>query len=109
MKTGRKQRKNPNNSVSRVWLRELVAAQSFAGSNPAGVSRRMRIMRKFRVGDVEFFRTCNPYTTYQNLSMFIGGILTKETNPTVDISDKDMVIKKGLDKWSFRRMRGDKR
>lgn len=56
---------------------------------------------------VKFFKVFDPYTTYQNLSMFIGGVLTKEVNPTVDISDADMVIKKGFDKWSFRKMKGD--
>ena len=57
---------------------------------------------------VAFFKAIDPYTAYQQLSMFIGGILPKETMPLVEISDEDMIVKKGFDKWSFRRMKGDK-
>jgi len=57
--------------------------------------------------NLAFFRVLDPYTAYQNLSMFVGGIITKEDKPTVEISDEDMAIKKGFDKWSFRKMKGD--
>jgi len=56
---------------------------------------------------VGFFRAVDPYTAYQQLSMFVGGILPKKEKPIIKISDKDMIIKKGFDKWSFRKMKGD--
>lgn len=57
--------------------------------------------------ELDFFRLFDPYTTHQRLSMFIGGLLPREANPTVEISDKDMIVKKGFNKWSFRKMKGD--
>ncbi|MFW9872257.1 MAG: hypothetical protein ACFFG0_04070 [Candidatus Thorarchaeota archaeon] len=54
--------------------------------------------------DINFYRIIDPFTAYQNLSMFIGGILPRQSTPTVEISDEDMVIKKGFNKWSFRKM-----
>jgi len=70
-------------------------------------STKLKAEKNAVLKNVKFFKVFDPYTTYQNLSMFIDGVLTKEANPTVEISDKDMVIKKGFDKWSFRKMKGD--
>jgi len=57
--------------------------------------------------DVSFFRVFDSYTTYQRLSMFIGGVLPRKARPIVTISDKDKIAKRGFDKWSFRKMKGD--
>jgi len=54
--------------------------------------------------DYEFFKVMDAQTAFQELSMFIGGVLPRTENPIVNISDKDMLIKKGFDKWSFRKM-----
>lgn len=62
---------------------------------------------------VAFFKVFDPYTTFQELDMFIGGVMTdnsagaltkskpKRPNP-VDISDTDMRDKKGFDDKSFK-------
>jgi len=53
--------------------------------------------------DYEFFRVAEPYTAYQELDMYISGVLSKDPNMMVEISDKDRIAQHGFDKFSFRR------
>lgn len=52
----------------------------------------------------EFFRVFDAYNTYQELSMYIGGVLPAQDAMTATVSDKDRAYQHGYDKWSFRRM-----
>jgi hypothetical protein len=56
-----------------------------------------------RLADIEFYRVIDPYTAFQEIQMFLGGLAAPEkTIPK--ISDKDMIEIKGFDKkWSFRK------
>jgi hypothetical protein len=41
---------------------------------------------------------------FQEIQMFISGVLGIDENPTVEVSDKDKIISRGFDyKWSFRK------
>ena len=57
----------------------------------------------------EFYKVIDPYMTYQELSMYISGVLGVGGPETVDISDEDMLLKKGFDDRSFKTMKGDKK
>jgi hypothetical protein len=50
----------------------------------------------------DFIRQADPYTAYQEISMFLGGLAYPE-KPIPPVSDKDMIIAKGFDDWSFRK------
>ena len=50
----------------------------------------------------KFQQIKDPFTTYQDISMFVGGVLTTTGNEMVPISNESMIKKKGFDKWSFR-------
>lgn len=52
---------------------------------------------------IEFQQVKPPQVAYQELSMFISGVLGTPERPMVKISDVDMAAKKGFDKWSFRK------
>lgn len=55
-----------------------------------------------------FARAVDPYTLFQELSMFVGGVLPRNPNPMVEITDPDVkVAKHGFDKWSFRKHKDD--
>lgn len=55
--------------------------------------------------DFDFAKAVDPYTAYQELSMFVGGVLPRSGNPMVELQGEDIMVKKhGMDKWSFRRM-----
>lgn len=54
--------------------------------------------------DLEFFKAVDAYTMFQQLSMWIGGVLPRSPNPMVEITDdKVKAHKHGFDKWSFRK------
>jgi hypothetical protein len=62
-----------------------------------------------RLSKLFFFRMLDPYTAFQELSMFVGGVLPRNPNPMVEItSEKVKVAKHGFDKWSFRKRSLDK-
>lgn len=50
----------------------------------------------------EFFRVLDPYTAFQELQMYFGSLAVPQ-KPIPVPSDKDMVVAKGFDKWSFRK------
>lgn len=53
--------------------------------------------------DLGFQRTLDPHSCFQNISQFIGGVMPGRQMPMVQLTDKDMVQKKGFDpKYGFR-------
>lgn len=56
-----------------------------------------------RLEDYEFYRLIDPYTAFQEISMYISGVLGIDAPKTVEISDKSKIEKRGFDKWSFRK------
>lgn len=59
--------------------------------------------------DVAFFKLFDAYTAFQELDMFVGGVMTREGNPMAGISDTDLRDKKGFDKMSFKKYPTKKR
>lgn len=60
-----------------------------------------------RLKDIEFQRVLDPYTAFQELDMYIGGILP-DIKPVEDIADKYKIQQHGFDnKWSFRKHKLD--
>ena len=51
----------------------------------------------------EFYKVYDAYTTFQNLSMFMSGILGSKENKTVNVEDNDLKYMKGFDEKSFRK------
>lgn len=59
--------------------------------------------------DIEFYRVVDCYTAFQEIEMFIGGVLGTCNDPAPRFSDKVMRDSKGFDKWSFKTMPGTKK
>ena len=54
--------------------------------------------------DIGFYKVKDTYTAYQEIFQFISGVLGTNENDTVELTDKEQVLKKGFDpKWSFRK------
>lgn len=70
------------------------------------IPRRHRMETKIvynsSLQEMEFFRLFDPFTAFQEIAMYLGG-MAKPNKSIPDISDKDMIIAKGFDKWSFRK------
>ena len=52
--------------------------------------------------EYEFVRIFDPFTAFQEISMYFGG-LAQPNRPIPEVSDSDMIIAKGFDEWSFRK------
>jgi len=53
--------------------------------------------------DYEFYKVLDTFQTFQELSMFLGGVLGRGEKEMIEIEDKYKIKKHGFDKWSFRR------
>ena len=53
---------------------------------------------------IQFEKRIDPFTAFQELAMFIGGVMGGKSPKTVEISDKVRAEKHGFDKWSFRKL-----
>ncbi len=57
-----------------------------------------------RLADINFQKLVHPYTCFQDISQFIGGVIPGQQMPMVEISDQSKVQKKGFDPvYGFRR------
>jgi len=52
---------------------------------------------------VQFSKVFNPYEAFQEISMYLGSIKSKEENKGCEISDKDRMKGHGMDCMSFRK------
>jgi hypothetical protein len=55
-----------------------------------------------RLADMEFYRLVEPYTAFQEIAMFLGGMASPE-KPIPKIDDKTLAQAKGFNQWSFRK------
>lgn len=59
---------------------------------------------------VEFFKLFDPFMAFQEIEMYITGVLGINNKPMVEISDKDKIAGHGFDpKYSFRKEPEDKK
>lgn len=57
--------------------------------------------------DLQFYKVKGPIEAYQEIAMYISGVIGVPSNPTVEISDKDKAAAKGHDgPYSFRKPPG---
>jgi len=78
-----------------------------------GRRQRHNVGLYHRLQDVGFYKKRDPYTAFQAIEMFLTNVLVKpdEIDPAIQatITDKLKVQSKGFDKWSFRKMKEDKK
>lgn len=53
--------------------------------------------------DISFYKVMVEHIAYQELSMYVGGVLPRDEAMTAIISDKDRIIQHGFDKYSFKK------
>ena len=75
------------------------------------VSRRMTtggmpkyaVLRNPCLKDLDFVRVMDPFTAYQEIAMFLGGVMAEQDKaPLRTGSDEVIAQQKGFDEWSFR-------
>lgn len=55
------------------------------------------------LNEYEFYTVIDSFTAFQELSMFMGGILGIGEKEIVEVEDKYKITQHGFNKWSFRR------
>jgi hypothetical protein len=53
--------------------------------------------------DLGFQSQRDPFTAFQEIAMYVGGVMRTPERDTVQISDADRAAKHGMDRWSFRK------
>jgi len=57
--------------------------------------------------DYEFFKVFDTFQAFQEIQMFLGGVLGKNEKEIIQVADKYKIAQHGFDKWSFRKMPED--
>jgi hypothetical protein len=66
---------------------------------------RWRLTKNVCLKDFGFQRIVDPFTAFQEISMFFNSTLTNLKTPMMPVGDdKVLAASKGFDKWSFRKM-----
>jgi hypothetical protein len=75
--------------------------------------RQYRYSPRFYVNPVlkefEFYKRFDAFTAFQEISMFIGGVLGSGEKEIIEVADEHKIAQHGFDKWSFRREPSKKR
>jgi hypothetical protein len=53
--------------------------------------------------DYEFYKIIDTFTAFQEISMFLGGVLGRGEKEIIEVDDKYKIKQHGFDKWSFRK------
>lgn len=94
--------KGKDETLKRICMNENVPV----GAYLTETNYSSYIIKDCCLKEFGFMKVMDPYTIYQELSMYVGG-LAFPGNPTVKISDKDMAVKKGFGhKYAFRKEPG---
>lgn len=85
--------------------------QSFVDDNdhfvldcPVFLIDKSGVTKNPKLGDFEFYKIKSPFEAYQELDMYISGVLGGKSPKLEEISDESMKLKKGFDhKYSFKK------
>jgi len=53
--------------------------------------------------DYEFYKVFDSFQAFQEISMFMGGVLGRGEKEIIEVEDKYKITQHGFDKWSFRK------
>jgi len=59
--------------------------------------------------EYEFYKVVDAFTAFQELQMFISGVLGTGEKEIIEVADEHKISQHGFDKWSFRREPSKKR
>lgn len=80
----------------------LFSSKLFKISNKDDSKHGVNIIINPKLNEYNFSKVVDPYSMFQEISMFIGGVLGTGQPEIVNISDKELAVKKGFDNQSFK-------
>ena len=70
-----------------------------------GGPKQYAVLRNPVLKDLEFQKVMDPFTAFQEIAMFLGGVLAVEDQAPLRVGSDEVVARqKGFDEWSFRTM-----
>lgn len=67
-------------------------------------SRKYDLDINTHLNDIDFVKVFDPYSAFQEIEMFISGVLGIDSQKTIEVSDKSKIEGRGFDyKYSFRK------
>lgn len=66
-------------------------------------SKKIKAYKNRCLKNMDFYKIVDPFTAFQELSMFIGGVMGGKSPSMIEVTDKDRIAKHGFDKFSFRK------
>ena len=84
-----------------------IVALSFV--NHGYYFQQYTIIKNPRLSDFDFYRVKDAYQAFQEIDMFLSGVLAPENRPMVVIDDRYKRDEHGFDKWSFKKLPTKKR
>lgn len=52
--------------------------------------------------DIEFYKVFDPFSAFQEIEMFLFGVLGNPEKNQIEVTEKNRISQRGFDKWSFR-------
>lgn len=98
-----------SNALSKYFIQYDTPIFTFSKQDTLGGYHYYDIRNKAKVltlnpnlTEFGFFKKFDPFTAFQELSMYIGGVLTNPETNMVEIDEEYRMLQRGLDKTSFR-------
>ena len=66
-------------------------------------SRDIKFFLDVNLSDYAFYKVFDAFRTFQELQMFMGGVLGTGEKEIIEVADKYKIGQHGFDKWSFRK------
>jgi hypothetical protein len=70
------------------------------------MDNKPKLFKNPRLADYKFLKRLDPYTIFQEIEMYVGGVLGLGSPNMIEVSDDVKRSQHGFDKWSFKRMPG---
>jgi len=61
------------------------------------------------LNDYEFYKVFDSFQAFQEIQMFLGGVLGNHEKEIIEVADKYKIEQHGFDKWSFRKEKENKK
>jgi hypothetical protein len=89
--------------VFKIDAEKFTREMAFARYGQNKTVRILEIVTNPNLKKLDFGKIKDVYSAFQELEMFLSGVLGIQQPELVEIADKDMVVKKGFNDWSFRK------
>jgi len=96
--------KTPILLLSAPQRRDWISCSSEQRTHPLRFGKYQSLRINPILRDWGFHTVIDPFTAFQEIQMFISGVLGGSEKETINLSDKNKIVEHGFDpKWSFRK------